>query len=242
MVSMTKSMIAVLCLLVVLVHGAWPDVALLADDACPDIEERHARLRISPLRLRHVSACYDIRVSSGSVAVVSVETTDGEPKPRTSVLRYGQGLIKEERRGRHQRLIFGDPTGDDWYQVQLRHAGLTGEVMLHLYRVDITSAAMRGFVAGFGQVMAEEAVNWLLCQLTGCEETDSQIFQEAMVSRGATLAVSTLQGRSLGQMTRDMAMNEAGIAARHLFGGGGGHTMTIIMAIASEVVSSIYAY
>jgi hypothetical protein len=62
-----------------------------------------------------------------------------------------------------------------------------------------------------------------------------------MLSRGVTLAVSALQQRSLGGMTRDMALNEAAILVRQQFGSTGGHTLTVVMTVVTEVIDSIYA-
>ena len=130
-----------------------------------------------------------------------------------------------------------DTSGETKSAVSVR----TGAAALHLYQVDVAAAIMRGMVVGFGQVLAEEAFHWLTCQLIPCEATQDGQLRQAMLSRGVTLAVSALQQRSLGDMTRDMALNEAGILVRQQFGSAGSHTLTVVMAVVTEVIDSIYA-
>jgi hypothetical protein len=249
----SKSIVTVLCFSLIFVSasaaGAEPE--LLPDSECPDVQQAHyaATLHVKLLRMSALGSCYDIEVPAGFIGVASLKTVSGDPKPAVSLLRYGLGLVKQDRGGARQRAMFGELTASNWYQVRIDHYGLFGEVELHLYRVDVIQAAFRGAAWGFGQALAEEGINALayqacliLASADTCGQPAGMQFREDMVSRGVTLTVSSLQQQSLSGMTRDMALNEASIWVRSQFGGGGGHTMTIMMAIASEIIDGIYAW
>jgi hypothetical protein len=239
-----NTVVALLCLGLALALTSGAGAAeLLADDTCPDMErERHAEtLRVGLLRISSMGACYDVYVPAGSLGVARLKDTSGETKSAVSVRRYADGRAQQDQGGAQQRVIFGEVSESGWYQVRIDHYGYTGAAALHLYQVDVAAAIMRGMVTGFGQVLAEEAFHWLTCQLIPCEATQDGQLRQAMLSRGVTLAVSALQQRSLGDMTRDMALNEAGILVRQQFGSAGGHTLTVVMAVVTEVIDSIYA-